>query len=338
MPIIATFLQANNYHLSITIGGPVGARFEPERDRSSLRVNLDSAPWAVPWTAELVEHPGWGRCLSYEILSMPWQDDWDGKHQEGRRTRGSDTVIGDFLALFGGRGAPRNVEEFVEKRGDRVLGFTRRYGVLGFCRHGFPTTHQDPYAPLGMTCVILEKAEVPAPKRPKPRCHPLNPEPLSTWWKFGRHVRGTWRVGIQLKRGNKPSAETWADFRVCSEKKAKKDFDACENPRRKVEEAIRFGLIQAASHPEFSWSAGEQHPKLVPIAARSGLYGEIWKRLAFKLCSSEGYTICDGCQEPYVRRNRVAKRGQHNYCPACRKFGIPQRDAMRRYRERKRRA
>ena len=59
-------------------------------------------------------------------------------------------------------------------------------------------------------------------------------------------------------------------------------------------------------------------------------------RLAFAAAASKGFWVCANCGSPYLPPRRP-QRGRRNYCPECRKKRVPQRDAAREYKARKRR-
>jgi hypothetical protein len=65
------------------------------------------------------------------------------------------------------------------------------------------------------------------------------------------------------------------------------------------------------------------------------LFGELARRLALLIDGHEIKSICSGCRRTFKERKKPT-RGQRIYCPRCRARGIPVRDAVRAYRERKR--
>jgi hypothetical protein len=66
----------------------------------------------------------------------------------------------------------------------------------------------------------------------------------------------------------------------------------------------------------------------------SNLFGVIGIQTAYAVARTDQAVVCAGCQEP-LRRSRPLSRGDRSYCESCRKKKIPQRDAARDYRQRK---
>jgi hypothetical protein len=76
---------------------------------------------------------------------------------------------------------------------------------------------------------------------------------------------------------------------------------------------INEWLVWAAARPAFEWHT--EHPR---VAFGRNLRALLATGLMMAVARTEGLTVCSACCDPYLRTGRQAKRGQRNYCPACR--------------------
>ncbi|MEX2532092.1 MAG: hypothetical protein WD960_15105 [Gemmatimonadota bacterium] len=67
---------------------------------------------------------------------------------------------------------------------------------------------------------------------------------------------------------------------------------------------------------------------LRPILQTAGLLARVYLALAFEVAGVGSVESCSHCGRFYVP-NRAPKKGQRNYCPACRSAHVPQRLHMR---------
>jgi hypothetical protein len=67
------------------------------------------------------------------------------------------------------------------------------------------------------------------------------------------------------------------------------------------------------------------------ITDGGSLLARVYYELAMDVSGARATAFCSACAQPYAV-NRQPKRGQNNYCPACREAGVPQRLHMRRKR------
>jgi hypothetical protein len=67
------------------------------------------------------------------------------------------------------------------------------------------------------------------------------------------------------------------------------------------------------------------------ITDEGSLLARVYYELGMDVSGARATAFCSACDQPYAV-NRQPKRGQNNYCPACRKAGVPQRLHMRRKR------
>jgi hypothetical protein len=69
------------------------------------------------------------------------------------------------------------------------------------------------------------------------------------------------------------------------------------------------------------------------IKTRCLFAGLVWQVLAAS-CTSGGLSICSACGRTY-RPTRLPVAGKRHYCTTCKKARVPQRDAVRDLRERR---
>jgi hypothetical protein len=95
-------------------------------------------------------------------------------------------------------------------------------------------------------------------------------------------------------------------------------------------------LILGNVRPRLDWG-NEYDPDPPPSVRFSGgtLFGELAMRLAMSVSQSRGLAVCSGCGTAYPPRRRPSL-GRRNYCLACRRARVPQRDAEAAYRLSKR--
>jgi hypothetical protein len=67
----------------------------------------------------------------------------------------------------------------------------------------------------------------------------------------------------------------------------------------------------------------------------TNLFVVLFTQLAHKMAFSDQTAICSGCNEAFAPK-RLPPRGSRIYCPRCRRKKLPERDAARDYRRRKR--
>lgn len=66
----------------------------------------------------------------------------------------------------------------------------------------------------------------------------------------------------------------------------------------------------------------------------SNLFGVLVIQIAHVIARSDELAVCAGCRKSF-RPKRPLSRGSRQYCPACRRAKVPQRDASRDWRHRK---
>lgn len=276
---------------------------------SERSATFDDVPWPIPPHIDLVEEGKGGWAIAYSF----WQPEVDFDSYYVDAGLGGD-VLGEFLGLFG-RHTAESFEDFVNRDSLRgsLLAFARRYGPLGFCRHGLYHRHRSPWH---RWTVGVEPVETIEP------CQPLQPEPLSRWWDFAARLRSFVRLGQAVSSGRAGEAADWA---VVGHELGESE------PGLVVAEVLgQSWLDQAGFSPRLLWKGGTLG--IEPMAHQAGLFGTLMKHAVFAASKTSGFFVCSGCGTPYPRRGRRPKPGQGNFCPNCRKRDVREKLAMRRYR------
>jgi hypothetical protein len=162
--------------------------------------------------------------------------------------------------------------------------------------------------------------------RPEPEpiiktCQRSHVESLGTWHDYARRFRAALQIGEQLRQRNSIPDELWNELRV----------QPAGKPERTLVSVLNGWLHKANIRPVFVW---QTHPR-IDFGGRASL--PLISALTFQVCvavTRAEMVTCAGCQRVFTPR-RGTKSGGKNYCDECRAAGVPVRDAVRAYRERK---
>jgi hypothetical protein len=221
--------------------------------------------------------------------------------------------------------------EFVKLDGaapDRVLAFARRWGPLGICEHGEPSTHRLLCYPFG---VILD-AQSHAERAFRGRAW----EPVAAWHRYAMRARAVLLAAADLEEGNVVADRTVATLHAMVEDAQTVDVSvaACRRDPNAVRELIswviyywlRWGAVGPTfecDYPQRIFKAGlVLNPwHLTPMLTYGFLFGTLAMQLAATLTSPRGIFRCDECREPYTPEKRRPKAGQHHFCASCQDGG-----------------
>jgi hypothetical protein len=78
------------------------------------------------------------------------------------------------------------------------------------------------------------------------------------------------------------------------------------------------------------WVSWEQQAPQLQLWSSLGAIPALWLAIAQAVTDAHAFLRCDGCQQWYFRTKRIPRRGEQNYCDACRRGGKPQRNYWRR--------
>jgi len=214
----------------------------------------------------------------------------------------------------------------------RIAAFASRWGVLGICEHDLPCSHNPP--PIG------------AYNGPVYWCSPLGwyaddrqpYEPIATWRAFAREAFGVTRIAHRLMLGQVGEAEQWAIVYGRSGRRAPWWKPSVEGEKLIVARVLNEWLRLGSVRPVMEWRPSRKHERpAIRFGGSSGLFGALALQLALAIGKLDGLALCVHCRAEYMPAARSPKAGQRNFCPDCRKAGIPNRYSLRDWRERNRR-
>lgn len=240
--------------------------------------------------------------------------------------RVSPLIVDDFIAL---------AESWSE---DHLLIFIRRYGVLHLCEHGLPMFHNRRRSEKLLPGECTEQRS-------------LSPgwdyqEPIHIWRRYAAEGRGLLLMAQSLQAGRMPSAEVLDSamplFSVLLEHHQQEGVfgrrpDPQEDCSRLLAMLLNEWIDIGGVRPYFSIGATGWRVRL-SAGHYATTFGAIAVRLALLAAGAQGLSVCSNpdCRREYLHGRRRPDPNRNNYCPECRKAGIPQRDASWRYRAKKR--
>jgi hypothetical protein len=95
-----------------------------------------------------------------------------------------------------------------------------------------------------------------------------------------------------------------------------------------------LGLGRVRPHLSWEGSGGKARPQLK--LSGPNLLSYLGLQLCLTACKLDSFAMCSYCSQLYLPPLRAPKAGQKNFCPDCRKAGVPVRIAQRDRRERRR--
>lgn len=85
--------------------------------------------------------------------------------------------------------------------------------------------------------------------------------------------------------------------------------------------------------PWLTWPA-DGRPQIT-YSSRS-LLSQLAFQISLRLAKVDAFLVCIHCQKPYSPVVRAPKAGQRNFCPDCRREGVPKAYALKDFRQRQR--
>lgn len=254
-----------------------------------------------------------------------------------------------------------------------IRNFALRYGALGLCTHGLSVRHRAgdraPASWLAGAADDLATVRV----RPKPEqrfdwCDYLPVsndvsdirvwEPVNLWREYSRLARSILNLGAQIEAGERGDTEDWRtalvfycrlrDFdRRWSWLEGLDHYDAEDSQWRRrmlLCRCVNDWLNMANVAPQLSPHLDSGQPQVMLDGGGDGALGTLIGALGVQIMLAIGRTDslaqCTGCGRPYLPLTREGtpyrpSNRRRNYCETCREAGVPQRDAARDYRARK---
>ena len=250
-----------------------------------------------------------------------------------------------------------------EADGGKVLEFAREHGVLGICRHGLPASHNpEPsdihpvlWPHLISSWCLPQRWVGQQPEEPLIGSGFSEPErwmywePIEAWRRFAADARAILNFAAELHNDRcgrevdwdtmfeslRPaSAEVWFRRGRSDVERGKKDVWM---GRYLLAEQLNLRLQLGNVRPTVVWGGVQTDDTKGPVALfqGEGLYGMIALQLAMAVSKSHGFAVCRECGTAYAPRRRP-NLAQRNYCDSCRRLKVPERNATRAYRKRKR--
>lgn len=179
-----------------------------------------------------------------------------------------------------------------------ALAFAARYGPLWACtRHPLPCLWRGtPYGAF------------------ETECDWTNAEPLDWWLQIADYMRAVLVSAHKYKQGEELKPEDWRAM----------GYRVPEAPYGEGEGFLISGFVNGelqryGVHVGLRWDL-----KTLELAPGLGFLPALWQQLASAIAGGRPMAICSACSSVYFRR-RSAKRGQRNFCPACKARSAPQR-------------
>lgn len=265
---------------------------------------IAATPWAVPDRVRLDdagEHLVWA---------------WSGEPTIWRQP--SDGILEGFIRLLDAGPA-------------EVLGYARRWGVLGICRHGLPASHSPP--PAGLRQSDRFAAE-PASSLDWPSgCQPVAEIVDGRWW--GREPIAAWRALAGEARGVALAVARLGLETDPAPAARHRAAEAAMWVQGRLDEWVEIGRVRPVCEARIDWSGAKDDPRLVSTMGGDGLFGALALRLLLAVTGVRGLAFCAACDEPFAP-TYGQRRGDRSWCkdPQCQR--AERAAASRDYRRRRR--
>jgi hypothetical protein len=216
------------------------------------------------------------------------------KRRHGKRELGQRTF----------RAGPGLLTEFVkldEVPAERILDYARRYGPLGFCRHGDPEHRLLPYGCAPAVCTTDSR-------------QPAVREALQWWRNLAGHAHALLNVAAQLFKGR-------VDDLTLARLNPELLFSArrLRGARRHAALLVAYGmelwlrLFQV--RPRTFYNA--RHKRFeIRISGAPALPGALALQIMLALTRSTGVAVCSGCSKLFAPSRRP-NPNRNSYCKSC---------------------
>jgi hypothetical protein len=303
-----------------------------------------------------------GMTQSFSLLFSSWTDGL------GRPLTGSRALIPENVKVEGSRlvysgvGALRRIDsselldQFVElaspaSESRDIEAFARQYGPMHICeRHGIASSHRNlltTFSPLGPSPNLDEGIESRFCAAKLERRTPQTfSEPIETWRALAKRARRLLEIANTVRLSGKVSADDWRQVDGMEESFGKTygtSWSYLDNPWCRIGANLDWWMVAADVCLRVVVDGPALSAQLGPNPRNWSSLSLVAIQLVLAITRGEGLAVCSGCAAPYIanRQPLAGKRvgrwiAKRNYCLNCRTAGVPQRDASRDYRRRKR--
>lgn len=301
---------------------------------------LDGVPLTSP-----AEKSGWGKPTKIELSDDERWLIWGGESKEAGVGPAQENLLADFLSLS-------------EASPHAVLKFSRRWGVLGICRHGKPSTH----LPRRQWSELEEVGVRPCGPMRTRGLAGARREPVARWHHFAAQARSIHAAAGALLSGRRVADSGWqvmkevfpagwvlpdqeaaqaaalhehplpvaaghVDREVQPVSRQRRMEDANEKERRLLTFAVQRWLDWGDVRPVVRWNG----PGGTLTFGGSSLFGALALQLALTTTKVGGFFLCSACRRAYVPERRP--RGERHFCAECHDAGVPGRLRAQRWRQ-----
>ena len=206
-----------------------------------------------------------------------------------------------FRAFKAGAALLTDFVKLDEAPAERILDYARRYGPLGFCRHGNPEHRLVPRACAPGVC-IADSGQ------------PAIREALQWWRNLAGHARALLNVGAQLFKGR---VDDLSLARLNPELafSAPRLRTARRNPAVYVAYGMELWLRLFQVRPRATYNAQRKRFE-IRIAGAPPLPGALALQIVLTLTRSAGVAICSGCGTLFPPSRRP-NPNRNSYCKSC---------------------
>jgi hypothetical protein len=218
--------------------------------------------------------------LDGEFLSWPWVQPWGSSDDKRLKRRvayreAKPDMLARFLRLH-------------SATDETILGYARRWGVLGICDHGLPCSHNHC---LPMLC----------PTREKGLSFRLM-EPLAAWRGWSKKAQALISIGAHLNQGKVAHVEDWQvikDLPFFGQVGTEPVMESVTDARRELADELDGWISIGQVRPRISWRKDRARFSLDAVSSGPNLFGLLALNIAVAIAAGEG-AGCVLCVWPFL--------------------------------------
>ena len=240
-----------------------------------------------------------------------------------------DAVIRWSYLEYGGKEKkppPDLLNRFIrlaDAKPEHICGFAQKWGVLGFCEHGLPHTHNSGLG-HGDNCMPQGHGEGKTLSE-NAWCW----DEVDQWRRLARRFGSTLKIAVQLENSRTVGdLEDWQRLGLGGVYPPKPN-DARYLLAQDTSSLVQLGAVTPRMiYQKGGWVLIHQAHGIV------NLFGILAFQAMLAISRTDGLATCSACGESYVVTGRRPNPKRRSYCPTCGKRAAD-RDAARDYRRRK---